>query len=84
MSLELINGGARDIHFIEWVDAVSCSGWHEISEGYELHRVKSVGFMVHEDEHSVTIACAISDGEANATMTIPKGWIKHWEIIGQK
>jgi len=62
--------------YCEWVDAVAGAGWADNSSVDEVHLIRSLGFLVKETEHSITLAAAISGNQCNATITIPKAWIK--------
>lgn len=66
-----------DILWVEWVDAVSCAGWTDIEDyqGRNLDLCESVGFLVHEDEQSLTLAAARSAEQVNATIAIPKACV---------
>jgi len=63
-----------EIVYIEWLDAVSESGWETIEKA-EAHPVLSIGFVVAEDDNAICIAAAISYDQSNSRMQIPKGMI---------
>mgnify|MGYP003631815903 FL=1 len=63
-----------EIVYIEWWDALSDCGWEDDVEP-NIHPVLSVGFIVSEDKAAICIAAAISDGQSNSRLHIPKGWI---------
>ena len=68
-----------NIAYIEWVDAVALSDWHdkEDVEKLEVSKITSIGFVVKETESLIAVSCAVcEEGGANAIMTIPKGWIR--------
>ena len=66
--------------YVEWVDALVDSGWEKFDKVSDIHKCQSVGFLVRETDNSIILAAAVSedtDGkEANATIAIPKAWIK--------
>lgn len=69
------------LEVIFWADAVAGNDWVYDGTEFRLHPACSVGFLVHEDGESLTLAVTRATDENgenlhyNATMTIPKGWI---------
>lgn len=69
--------------YIEWIDACGDGGWRRppFRKGVDL-RVKSMGFLVEEDEDAVVIAGSISGvGSADNPMTIPRSAITLYEEV---
>ena len=62
------------IGFVQWVDAVSESGWDTESKA-EVHPCLSSGFIVSETDDAICLAAAISYDQSNSRIHIPKGWI---------
>lgn len=59
---------------IDWIDSSSKAGWYEASEAGDNLAVRSVGFVVAEDEHMIRISTSWSfGGECFVDpLTIPK------------
>lgn len=60
--------------YVEWVDAVANVGWSKDSP--PLQHGPAVGFLVKETKDAITLAVTVMGDEHNASMTIPKAWIK--------
>jgi len=62
--------------YVEWVDAMAECDWEEITES-RIHKCRSLGFLVYEDELTLCIASVVSaeDRMSNAKIHIPKAWI---------
>ena len=70
--------------FLEWQDAASHSGaaWVEDIESCGLVAVKSLGFLLIEDDEKIVITHGLSsDGAATECLSIPKGWIRKRKFI---
>ena len=63
------------IAWLEWTDALAAVGWTE--EPAPPTNNVSVGFIVHEDDDYIELACtyAPDTGQWNATMSVPKNMI---------
>ena len=66
---------------VSWVDAVAGAGWAYHNDVSEVHLIESLGYLVKETEHSITLAAAISGDQCNATIAIPKAWIKKKKLV---
>lgn len=71
------------IEYIKWVDSFGCSpGWAKIEPIDTLLICHSVGFVIYENEHTVSLANSVAEEtkdtmeQANGVMTIPKCCIK--------
>ena len=61
---------------VEWLDAVSGSGWTAIDKVESPAKCLTVGYLIREDKMQVVVAACISTGDScNSTITIPKGMI---------
>jgi hypothetical protein len=72
---------------VEWIDAVSNSGWEPIDKQEPPHTCTTVGFLVFENQEYLTIAATFGEppAETNNRISIPKGWIKNrWKITLRK
>lgn len=69
---------------IDWLDSMNRAGWHEAEEHKNLLH-HSVGFVVEENKHRITItSCAQTNGESvRSAITIPKGCIVKMKVIGK-
>ena len=67
---------ALKILYVEWVDAAAGNGWEKVERLDDIHKCISIGFLVKETKESIVLAAAVSEDEANATIAIPKAWIK--------
>lgn len=70
---------------VVWFDAVSYDEWEEIEDAkdLELHTIKTLGFLVHEDETRIIIATSW-DVEREAVAgkwAIPKTWLVSMQEI---
>ena len=58
--------------YLEWLDSCTNYGWRNPEEGH-LSKIRSIGFLVKEDKHSLTITTSASlNGQAVDQITIPK------------
>lgn len=76
------------IERIEWVDSFGCtSTWSEIKPINSILICQTVGFVIFENEHVISIANSIANEtdntieQANGVMTIPLVCIKKREVI---
>lgn len=68
--------------YVEWVDSMAISGWFSpriVAEEAGGLRCETLGFLVHEDEESVTVSSSVSltpkgDGinSSSDPMSIPR------------
>lgn len=71
------------ILYVEWMDAAASSSWDKFDNN-GIHFCRSIGFLIKETKLDITLAAAVSGDEANATISIPKVWIKKKRIIKLK
>lgn len=62
---------------VTWEDTCSQPGWHTKMETEEFVRdeayiIKSIGYLVHDDESAITIAQSISPTHTGELLKIPK------------
>jgi len=72
------------VFYVEWIDAVSESGWQKIEDLDDAHLCTSIGFLVKETKLAISLAATRSGKEVNCVQTIPKAWIKKKKQIGLK
>lgn len=64
------------IVYIEWTDSVSVGGnvWTSMEsiDNIQLHTCYSVGFLLKEDDKSITIAGHMGGTQVSGDLTIPK------------
>lgn len=70
----------RRVIAFTWLDAVTSHGWQE-AKGLKADVCVAAGVLIEETDAEVTVAVTVSkdangDDQMNASMTIPKGWIK--------
>jgi len=69
---------------VTWQDGVLLDGWQDIAElSWHATTVITVGFLVHEDEHSIHVAAAIHGDEAAGVIVIPKGVIMERRTLAE-
>lgn len=64
----------KPIVYIEWTDAGEQTGWVDkdrAEQSMNTH-IKSIGFLIYEDDQFVTFTNSISDYSYNCPMTVPK------------
>jgi hypothetical protein len=69
---------------IEWLDAVSWSGWQHgfEPEGYEPATCYTTGWLLHRGEHQVTLAQSLgADGEPGNIWTLPAGMVVSTRLL---
>jgi hypothetical protein len=70
------------LFYAEWIDSQGHEGWVELGEAEtEDLIVRSVGWLVGENEVSVTISGHISADWCHAPITIPKPVLLKWKEI---
>lgn len=67
---------------IHWMDTNAIEGWHDPSgldmSGLEVH---SVGFLIHEDDKTVTLAKSVSGSQVGDLLNIVKsGIVDRWDL----
>lgn len=67
---------------IEWIDSCGTNGWtaKERSD-LKFMSIKSVGFIIHEDDDSVTIASSYNPNVCHSPITIPRAAITKMKVI---
>lgn len=72
---------------VVWQDAECNPTWtsiEKIKEG-KLPIIRTIGFLLHEDDEKLIVASTIGGDEVNATMMIPADWVtKVWYIMMEK
>jgi hypothetical protein len=62
---------------VDWLDSSSHDGWQTMAEAKAHHRNKmhcrSVGLLVADNEHGITITHSIHQQNVAGTMHIPRG-----------
>ncbi len=79
-------GKVVDIFHIEWFDANSRYGWQSFKDGCQGNGpsiCESVGYLVDQDKHSMTLCGSLSEDCLADTTTIPKVNIKRAKKIGR-
>lgn len=64
---------------VVWRDAVAiCEGWTARDEAIaeRAHECETVGMVIKDGEHELTVALTVSGDQINGAKVIPKGWIK--------
>lgn len=71
--------------YIEWAGAVSHPDqrWKPIDSIAQRSPliVKSLGFLLHEDDEKITIAAHVADDEADGDLTIPRGMVRRLILL---
>ena len=64
--------------YVEWWDAEACGGWEKIDDVRKdtLPVIKTLGWLVREDDEMLVIAAAFSEDEINVYLKIPTLWVK--------
>ena len=73
--------------YIEWQDSCSLAGnvWHDNNRHASTSLCKTTGFIIHEDQNSITIASHIDSNKHMAgDITIPKRAITKRRILRWK
>lgn len=65
----------KKLIYIEWIDAISSSGW-STPEEHQPDYCFTLGFLVYESKEAFTVAATTSLEEVNAVMVVPKAWCK--------
>lgn len=71
------------VAYIEWIDSSGRAGWYDIDKDYDVCIIQSIGYLVSENDNSVTIAASIDYEFDNvlSPITIPKCSIKKRKYI---
>lgn len=72
---------ARPIVLIEWTDSATSHGWSDHLPSSEDMACRSVGFLVAEDEHAITLAFGIGATEHLCAQMIPKQMIRSRVVL---
>ena len=70
---EFLDG--RKFMAIVWHDAASSDPWEDISTVDNKQRCVSVGILLKEDEHYITLTHTVADAQTCCSIGIPKGCI---------
>lgn len=59
--------------YVEWVDSTQMKGWQELDDarGLECLAMKTLGWLVNETEHAVTIVPTWAEGNYDCPIAIP-------------
>lgn len=73
---------------VEWIDACSVDDWTDVADAkaQELAHMKTLGFLVSEDDKKLTIALSwdSSNDSVSQFLVIPKAWIESRRILKVK
>lgn len=71
---------------VAWLDAASSHGWESEDESdHSIPEVYTIGFLIHEDAHGVTVAAtACAERTTNNRLKIPRGMIQQLRYIRGK
>ena len=69
---------------IVWVDAVAEAGWESNDREPELHECWTLGWLISSNQHGYRVAATIGGDEHNATINIPKAWVRRLEKLPLK
>lgn len=69
---------SRKLVLITGEDAETDHGWEDVGDAVTAKpRVcHSVGWLIHQDEHSLVLAQTISDDQINGRICIPAAWVE--------
>lgn len=72
--------------YVVWKDAVSSDAWRDTTEEFKLTTIHTVGFMITEDDESITLTMNLDMDNAavSMTMTIPLAWIESMDYLERK
>jgi len=67
----------RKIVKVKWIDSSSTFGWTDQKRcSDEVLAIESIGFLVHEDKKTLTLASCMGTSAWRSPVTIPKFAIK--------
>ena len=62
--------------YVEWDDSCVLRGWQSPEGDHTVAKISSVGFLIREEKHALTISTSLSDyGNIMDGLTIPKAHI---------
>jgi hypothetical protein len=69
------------IVYIRWMDADTTTGWKskdEVEEDKDSESTicTSVGFLIHQNQHTITICSGYHEDEYSEVTKIPKGMVR--------
>ena len=74
--------------YVEWDDSSSLSSavWNKRKEAtdYKVHRCRTIGFVIGEDDDTVTLAGSIDENWVSGDMKIPKSAIRKRRVLRHK
>jgi hypothetical protein len=72
--------------YVVWKDAVSCDAWIDADAEHRLTTIHTVGFIIAEDQESITLCMNLDmeNGNVSMTMTIPLAWIESMDYLERK
>jgi hypothetical protein len=72
--------------YVVWKDAVSSYAWIDATEEFKLTTIHTVGFMIAEDDESITLTMNLDmdNSAVSMTMTIPLAWIESMDYLERK
>ncbi len=68
---------------IHWLDSMSVYGWKHIDDDRKAPdlRCKTIGWVLNDDEDSVTVTSSFSKYSVLSKITIPKASITAWWTV---
>ena len=71
----------HEIEYVEWIDAVACTGWMPKTSGFPIQLCHSVGMLIEDSKEHIALAGSwgkpqAGDSDVNCVISIPKAWIK--------
>jgi len=71
------------IIYIEWIDSISRQGWEDLDGDYDITLIKSIGYLVSENEKciSITTSLDLKFEMAVNIVVIPKSAIKKRKFV---
>jgi hypothetical protein len=68
---------SKPVHCVEWLDALSASGWHNLTEAAKepAPTVLTYGVIIRRDKHAITLAQSISGEQCLGYQVIPTGMV---------
>lgn len=79
------NIATEKIVAMTWIDASGPDGWVDRDNlDYEIQTILSIGFLLHEDDTSMTISPSLGRHHVHAPMTIPKKAVVERKDIGEE
>lgn len=68
---------------VSWTDSTEAYGWVDPHNFPEIAVCRTVGFLVHEDNHQIVLAASEdqTNGNSNGVMAIPKSAISARQVV---